>query len=159
LEVQYDSRVAGSQNEGEVRSRSSWRVSSFPGILIVTVSLPLLALGLWQLFLSSCTRTYTWASTCPGPVRRALSGGDSISKGMSFAKARGSTKYIYQYMCLREPTLSIPVRIRIAHGSLSRESRLAKPPRYLAQVHTCHFPKSAEEHRLRNLLRRQPVLP
>lgn len=64
----------------------------------------MLALGLWQLFLSSRTRTYTWASTCPGPsaLRRRLHLEWNVVR-------EGAWVYkIYISTCLCEPTLSIP---------------------------------------------------
>lgn len=144
-------------DEEEARSRSSRRVSSFPGILIVTVSLPLLALGLWQLFLSSRTRTYTWASTCPGPARRALFGGDSISNGMSFAKARGSTKYI-SVRAFASPRFLSRADTHRTRQPLSWE--LSCKTAAVSCASSCSsFPRKRRGRRLRNSSRCQPVLP
>jgi len=60
------------------------------------------------------------------------------------SRRRVGLQNIYQYVPSRAHAF-YPVRIRIARGSLSRESRLVKPPRYLAQTHARHFPESAED--------------
>lgn len=101
----------------------------------------------------TCIHTYVGINLSQtGDRRGEHSGGDSISKGMSFAKARVGLQNIYQYVRSRGAHAFHPARIRIALGpaaSIAREHKrdvvpyLAKSPQFLTQIRSRHFPESA----------------